>query len=97
MSEEKLGIKETKEVLVALNKVSLLVVKLAKDGIQLADGVELGEQLLMNAELKAALSDAFNNISAVPSEIKDLDAGEIASLVGEEIAMVPQVIEALKA
>lgn len=97
MAEEKLGIKETKDALEALNKISLLLIKHLKDGAQLKDALEMATEVMAGAELKTAVAEAFKGITAIPSELKDLDSGEIFELVMNEGKFGLEVIGALKA
>lgn len=97
MSEEKLGTKETKEVLIAVNKVSLLLIKHLKDGFQAGkDGLAIVSEIMSTEELKQSLIDAAVGVSAVPAEMKDLDAQEIIELVMLQAMLVPDVMNALK-
>lgn len=96
MSEEKKGIKETKEVLVALNSLSLLIVKKLKDGIQVQDGIEIAQALFSDGEIKSAVQAASDKISEVPAEIKDLDINEGIELGMYQAMQVPKFVEALK-
>jgi len=96
MSEEKKGIKETKEVLVAINSLSLLIVKKLKDGIQVQDGIEIAQALFSDGEIKSAIQFASDKISEVPAEIKDLDVNEGIELGMYQAMQIPKFIEALK-
>lgn len=91
------GIQETKEVLLALNELSLMLVKHLKDGFQLGkDSAAIVGELMMNTELKASLSKAAENVSKVPAELKDLDVSEGVELAISQAVFVPKLIEALK-
>lgn len=86
------GIKETKEVLVGLNEVTMLVAKHLKDGAQLTDIMAVIEDFKKDPELIAKLEAARENIAAVPNEVKDvslLEAGELAMV---QISYVPKLI-----
>lgn len=96
MSGEKLGIKETKEVLEAGHAVTLEIVKLTKDGIQVTDAITLATDLLMNPAFKEKIVAAIENIKQVPAEIKDLDVMEIVEITKYEFENIPKIIEALK-
>lgn len=94
--EEKKGIKETKEVLMAAKVLSLLIIKKAKDGIQVSDGVDIAAALLLDAEIKGAVSAALEKINEVPAEMKDLDILEGMDLAKFVLDSIPEYIEALK-
>lgn len=92
------GIKETKDVLIAVNKVSLLLIKHLKDGFQAGkDSVAIVGEIMGNEALKQSLIDAAVGVSAVPAELKDIDMQEIIELVMLEAMGVPEIIAALKA
>jgi hypothetical protein len=86
------GIKETTDVLVALNKLSVALIKAGKDGFQFSDAASL----MANEELKAALLAAYDEISKVPAELKDLDVSEGIQLAMVQVQMLPGLIEAFK-
>ena len=92
----KIGIEETKEVLIALDEISLLILGQIKDGIQLSDVVSIITKVLASEELKSALSRAVVGISNIPAELKDIDLSEGIELIKTEIAYVPKFLEALK-
>jgi hypothetical protein len=92
MSEEKVGIKEVKELLVAANVVAIKMIKLSKDGVSLSD---LGV-LVSDEELKNVLLEAAAGISKVVAEVKDIDAGEGIELAQVQLSLVPKILEALK-
>lgn len=97
MESEKLGIKETKEVLDGLNTVAEEIISVAKDGIQVKDAAQIVEDLITKPEFKAKLVAAVDNIKGVPAEIKDLDLVEGVELVKFEYDGVERIIKALKA
>ena len=96
MENEKLGIKETKEVLDGLNVVAEEIISVAKDGIQIKDAAQIVEDLILKPEFKAKLVAMVDNIKAVPAELKDLDLSEGVQLVQFEYDGVKRIIEALK-
>lgn len=97
MSEQQLGIKETKEVLVGLNEVSIAIAKRFKDGIQVAQDAEgLYEDLVKDAQVKAVILAAYENAKAVPAELKDLSVMEGVELGMVQAQYIPKIVEALK-
>lgn len=91
------GIKETKEVLIGANELSLVMMKLLKDGFQPGqDIMALFMQWQTNDELRAALQAAAENIAAVPAEVKEVDYIEGFELVKVQIEYVPRLLEAMK-
>ena len=91
------GIKETKEVLVGLNEVALVLCERLKDGLQIGSDVSaVVEKVLGDADFRAKVVAAAEGIAAVPSEIKDLAIGEIIELATVQIGYVPKIVDALK-
>lgn len=91
------GIKETKEALVAVNEVALHVAVAFKDGVQFADFVSFYEAFKNDADFKAKLEAAWVNHQAIPEELKDLDLGEVVELGAVELSYVPKFVSALLA
>ncbi len=88
-----LGVKETKEAILALVILGKFVAERLKDGAQLDDALALGTKLVGDAEFKAVVLAGVEGIDKVPAEIKDLsmvDALELAQVL-------PQILAALKA
>lgn len=88
------GIQETKEVLQALNMLSIDLIKLFKKHAGVA---EFGAALLGDAELKDALMKAYDNVAKVPAELGDIQFAELIELGLEEAKAVPALLAALKA
>jgi hypothetical protein len=89
------GDKETKEVLVAVNEVALVLVKQLKDGVGLDDFAAVYAKITGDAEFREKLYAAYEGISKVPAEVVDLDLGEVIDLVGTQVSYVPKYIAAL--
>lgn len=90
------SVKETKEVLVALNMLSLVLIKIMKDGVQASDAAALVAEISSNEELKLALFQAYDNVKKVLDEMKDVSLSEGVELAMVQIQFVPQIIDALK-
>lgn len=93
---EVVGIQETKELLVAVNELSIELIKHLKDGVQVADAVAILDTLKNNADFKAKLEAGYTNVQAVPAEIKDLSLVEGGELVMTQISYLPKILEAAK-
>ena len=91
-----MGIKETKEVLVGVNELSVLICALAKDGLQVTDALSLFNAIQSNVELQNKLVAAFQGAGAVPEEVKDIDLNEGVELLLLQVSYVPKILEALK-
>ncbi len=91
------GIQETKEVLVAANELAVFLIGILKDGVSLSQDVKaIIEKLSNDEDFKEKMQAAFAGVSAVPSEVKELDGKEIVELVVLQAGYVPAIIDALK-
>lgn len=90
------GIKETKEALIGLNEVTILIANRLKDGAQAADIPALLEDMKKDPEVVAKLAAARDNIKEVPAEIKDLQLAEGLELGVVQASYVPKLIAAMK-
>jgi hypothetical protein len=95
MTEEKLGIKETKEAIVGINEVSLLLVSRFKDGIQVGDFVAFWASFQNDPEFKAKLQTAYEGYNNIPDEVKDISLAEASELISLEVQYVPKLVKAL--
>lgn len=84
------GIKETTEVVVAVNELAISVIKHLKDGVSLADiPAVISENI-------ASVKTALEGCSQVASEMRNLDAVEIGSLLSLELTYIPKIINVIK-
>lgn len=90
------GITETKEVLVAVNELGLVVIKHVKDGVSVADVPAIVSELVASDSFKLALVSAVTGITNVPAEVKDVDFTEGMELAKVQLGYVPQLLAALK-
>lgn len=90
------GITQTKAFLDGINAFALEVISLTKDGIQAKDAIQLVEDIIMNAALKAKLTAMVDALKSIGPEIKDVDLSEGVQLVQFEYDGVKAIIEALK-
>ena len=89
-------IKETKDALVGINELSILLITLLKDGISLNDFSVLFEKVVKDEAFKAKMEEAYNGIAQVPQELQDLSLSEIIELATLQVGYVPKIIDALK-
>lgn len=90
------GIKETSELLIGVNEVGIELVRQFKDGVQFADFEAFYMDFMQNSDIKAKVSAAYDNFSAIPSEISDLDVSEVMQLSAIQLSYIPRIVEALK-
>lgn len=89
-------VKNVKEVLVALNMVSLVLIKQLRDGFQVADVGAAILEIMASDETKAALVAAIEGITALPAEIADFQLAEGIELALVQLDYLPKILEALK-
>jgi len=78
--EPKKGIQETTEVIIALNELSIAILEVLLDGLQIIDDVRtLYEKVWGDPRVKQILTSAIEGIKAVPGEISDVDLSEECS------------------
>jgi len=93
----KAGVKETGELITGVLEIGLVLVAVAKDGIQpIQDFGAVIAKYQSDEAFRAKIDEAFKGVASVPTEVKDLDAGEVAQLIGIAIPYVPKFLEAIK-
>lgn len=90
------GVKETKEVLVAVLKVAPVLVKQFKDGVQVQDAAELYMKIMADAVLKEAIMKAYEDYKLVGDEVKDLDTAEVIELLMAALPELQALLAELK-
>lgn len=90
------GVKETKEMLVGANEVSLFMCEKLKDGAQFSDATDFYVKITTDEVFKAKMMAAYDNYQKIPAEIKDIDGGEGVELAIVQIEYVPKYIECFK-
>jgi len=88
------GVKETKELLVAVLAVAPAIIKAAKDGIQISDAVEVYGKVVGDPVVKDKISAAIENVKLVPEEVKDLNFAEVVEIIS---AVLPEISAAIAA
>lgn len=88
MADEKLGIEKLQAAVSHLAAVTVKIVQLAKDGVDLNDAVALAG----NEDLKKLIADVMN-FKEVFAEAKDIDLQEGLQLA---VVLVPQIVDAFK-
>ena len=89
------GIKETLEMQIASNELTLALAPIVKDGFQFKDDISaLIEMFKSNEAVKSALSAAIDKASEIPAEVKDLDMLESFQLARVQLDYMPRLIQA---
>lgn len=90
-----MDIKETKELLIGINEISIYLIGVLKDGVDLADFTGLWDKIKEDAEFAEKLKAAWQGVKAIPEEIKDIDLMEGVDLVQLQVSYVPAIIKAV--
>jgi hypothetical protein len=88
-------VKETKELLKGLLKLSALLGESFKDGVQAQDLAVIFAKIQSDEVLKATLIAAYNDANLVQDELKDLSLIEGLELVKIVIEEAPALIKAV--
>lgn len=91
-----MNIKETREVLVAVNELAVFLVERLKDGVGFDDVAAIYDKLKNDEDFKTKMQMAYDNIALVPDEVEDIDIAEGVELATVQLSYVPKYIEALK-
>lgn len=90
------SIKELSEAIVGVNEVGIELIKQFKDGVQFSDFEAFYMAFTQNLDFKNKVLAAYEGLSKVPAEIKDLDLTEGIQLLMLQSSYVPRIVEALK-
>lgn len=91
------GIKETQELIAGIGALAIaLISSVKKDGVG-KGALEVVELFFSDAEFKAVVVAAVEQINAIPAEIKDLDFAEGFELGKDGIELVRNIIGAVQA
>ena len=93
---EQKGIVQTKEALVGLMEISVILAEILKDGAQTSDLITFWQKFQEDVEIKKKLLNAFVDISNVPTEVSDLDVAEVVELVSAMLPYVSKLVLALR-
>jgi len=92
----KTGVKELTELVEGIMEVSLVLIEVGSDGIQLGDFRTLWRRLGDDPAMRDKLKRAYEGIGAVEGEIKDLDLDEAMGLAIKILPYIPKMIQAAK-
>lgn len=86
--------KESKELLVGANKLSIAIIKLVKKH---AGVMDVASALLADADLRVAVVAAVEGVSLVPAEVHAMTGADYLDLAQAQIALIPEIVSALSA
>jgi len=90
------GTKETKELLIGINELSIYLLSLLKDGASFKDAMDFYNYCKENEEFKLKLFAAYDGCKQIPEEVKDLDLLEVFEIAQLQLNFVPAIIKAVK-
>jgi hypothetical protein len=90
------GVKETKEALVALNELTLQMIKSFKSGLTLDSFATFWVNLQNDAELKNKLEAAYENYKVIPEELNNLTVLDSMDLLITQLDYFKKIVVTLK-
>lgn len=94
--QQKYTVKETKEFMIGINEISLLLVQRFSDGMQLDDATAIWDKIRNDPDFRAKVEAAYDNYQLIPKELGDLDMAEGMELGATQLQYVPKFLTALK-
>jgi|GEM_PF-2263275 len=92
-----IGTTETKEAIVGINELILVVAVLLKDGFQPgSDMTSFVTKLVSDSNFRSVLMKAQDGANKIPAEMKDLDLMEGIELAKLQIEYIPKIVSVLK-
>jgi len=94
MAEEKHGIKESKELMIGMLEVAVILREAMKDGFQLGEDLAFVWDKVKNDPIMwAKILAAYDGVKAVPAEVKDIDLVEGFELAQAAFPYLPKLIK----
>ena len=94
---DKMGIKETKEILVGALEIAVTLLEQLNDGFQFDDANAWYDKIVNDAAFRSKMVAAYEGSGKAPSEIADLDILEVTELAMAVLAYIPILISAFNA
>ena len=91
-----MGIKESKEFLEGNLELLVFIVSRLKDGADLSDAIALFSKLTGEEDFRSKLIEAYNGITLIDDEARELDLNEGLELVMLVISYLPKLMGAAK-
>lgn len=89
-------IEQTKELIVAIVSIVAVAIKYFGDGIQVTDFANAATELLTDKDVREKILRAFDGLSEIPQELRDLDIAEIIELLVTAVKESGKIIVARK-
>ena len=90
------GTKEIKDVLNVTELLVVFLIERLKDGVDMEDATALFGKLTQDLEFKRTLNQAYDGISGIGAEVKDLNWMESMDITMHILRAVPKFIAAAK-
>lgn len=88
--------KESKELLVGVNELALVLIGALKDGVQVGDFAALFMKYQSDAILKQKLDAAISGLSGLKAEFASFGLMDGLDLAQTQISYIPKILEAFK-
>jgi hypothetical protein len=93
---EKLGVKETREFLVAVNEITIFLIERFADGVSLEDFAAIYKKITKDESFISKMAAAYDNYVAIPNEMDDLDLYETLDLTKMQLDYIPLIVGAFR-
>jgi hypothetical protein len=93
---EKIGIRESREAIIGMMELSLVMADVLKDGAQLSDLGVVFAKFSTDKNFKEKMRIALDKIGEVPKELGDLDLSEGMELAMLLIPYVPRFVDTFR-
>lgn len=90
------GIEESKDVLIAVNELCILLLTKFKDGVQLSDFTSIFAAITLDSEFKSKIQEAYVGAKAIPAEVLDIDVAETIELSSLQLSYIPKILAAIR-
>lgn len=93
---KEVGVKELSELVEGLMEVSLVLIEVGSDGIQIGDFASLWRRLSDDPRMREKLKEAYEGVGKIEGELRDLDLDEAMGLAVKILPYIPKIVAALK-
>lgn len=90
------GISETKELVEGVMEISLRLIDIFKDGLDVSDAAKIWDMVRNDEVLKSKIVKAYEGHKKIPAEIADADSYEVVELMSCLLVFIPKIMDALK-
>lgn len=89
------GIKESKEAMVAMLEIAVVLADVFKDGVQIADAATIIAKIQEPAVMEK-LSKGYEGVEKIPAELGDISLGEGLELGAAALLQVKDLLDKLR-